>query len=211
LNNDWVGEKKVSLFEHQNMSAPNDEMDQQPSPVDPNTASQGLMPTSQSKVVGLDASSFQRMLPKEQFRGVPQSDLNFTEWCTFRALQAGVAGGGLGLLFGAFMASAGSDPTLTGQPVETEWATKAAFRRMMKDTWTTMKSHSKTFAVCGLAYSACECIVEKELAVKNIYTAMGAGCLAGAALGVRGGVQAMAFGCAGFAGFSALIEYVMDH
>lgn len=37
-----------------------------------------------------------------------------------------------------------------------------------------------------------------------------AGCVSGAILAARGGPQAAAFGCAGFAAFSAAIDYFLD-
>ncbi len=125
--------------------------------------------------------------------------------------MAGAMGGVTGLAFGAFMSSAGSDPSMNPTAnVDTEWASKAGLRRMAKEMGATMKSYAKTFAVCGLAYSACECLIEKELAQKNMATAVAAGCVAGAVLGVKGGAYGMAMGCVGFAGFSAVIELVLD-
>jgi import inner membrane translocase subunit TIM22 len=150
-------------------------------------------------------------LPSEGFKAKPQNSLNFTEWCIFRAGMAGAMGGVTGLAFGAFMSSAGSDPTMVGSAAaDTEWASRAGLRRMAREMGSTMKSYAKTFAVCGLAYSACECDIEKEFAQKNLMTAVAAGCVAGAVLGVKGGPSAMAMGCAGFAGFSAVIELVLD-
>jgi len=73
-----------------------------------------------------------------------------------------------------------------------------------------MKSYAKTFGLCGLVYSACECVIEKEAAIHNHWTILASGCAAGGVLGVSGGVAGMGLGCAGFAFFSLAIEHFLD-
>lgn len=150
---------------------------------------------------------FVRMLPSKAFIAAKQSDLNFTESCLFRAGMAGVAGGGMGALFGLFMSS--TEPAT--QPTDGKILSKEMLKATARDMGRGMKSYAKTFAICGLTFSLCECVIEKEFARKDIYTTIGAGCGAGAVLGVQGGPQGMAMGCVGFAAFSVLIDLVMDH
>jgi len=42
-----------------------------------------------------------------------------------------------------------------------------------------------------------------------LYNGVAAGCITGGALAAKAGPQAAALGCAGFAGFSAAIDYYM--
>lgn len=148
-----------------------------------------------------------RVLPTSAFVPAAQHQLNFTESCIFRAGMAGAAGGAMGLLFGMFMTSAGPHPV--DAPAD-KFISREILRQTMKDMGQGMKSYSKTFGVCGLVFSASECVIEKTVAQHNMYTVMSSGCVAGAVLGVNGGPYGMATGCAGFAAFSALIEHFMS-
>ena len=46
-------------------------------------------------------------------------------------------------------------------------------------------------------------------AKNDLYNGVAAGCITGGALAAKAGPQAAALGCAGFAGFSAAIDYYM--
>lgn len=48
-----------------------------------------------------------------------------------------------------------------------------------------------------------------RLQPRSRYNSVAAGCVTGGALGVKAGPQAAAIGCAGFAAFSAAIDYYM--
>jgi import inner membrane translocase subunit TIM22 len=58
-------------------------------------------------------------------------------------------------------------------------------------------------------FSGTECVVEKLRGKHDGNNAIYAGCATGAALAARSGPEAMALGCAGFAAFSAAIDYFM--
>lgn len=124
----------------------------------------------------------------------------------FRSAMAGGAGGAMGAVFGLFMSSMEPAPA---ELQSTALLSRKMFKETAREMGGKMKSYSKTFALCGLCFSACECVIEKEFARKDMYTTVVAGCAAGSMLGMGGGPQSMAFGCVGFAAFSALIEHFM--
>jgi mitochondrial import inner membrane translocase subunit TIM22 len=80
-----------------------------------------------------------------------------------------------------------------------------------KDSHERGRRMSRSFALAGTVFATFECLIEKKRGKADIWNPVLGGCAAGAALGVRGGPAAMAFGCAGFAAFSGIIEVVMDH
>ena len=67
-------------------------------------------------------------------------------------------------------------------------------------------STAKSFAKVGALFSGIECGIEGLRAKNDLANGVAAGCLTGAILARGGGPQAAAFGCAGFAAFSAAID-----
>jgi import inner membrane translocase subunit TIM22 len=68
------------------------------------------------------------------------------------------------------------------------------------------KSSAKTFAVLGAIYTANECTLEKIRGCHDSTNAIVAGCSTGAMIGARGGPQAAAISCVGFAAFGMVME-----
>jgi len=79
----------------------------------------------------------------------------------------------------------------------------------LKDMGKASYSSAKNFGMIGAIYSGTECTIEAFRAKNDIYNGVSAGCLTGGALAVKAGPQAAAFGCAGFAAFSAAIDWYM--
>ncbi|GBF88280.1 import inner membrane translocase subunit Tim22 [Raphidocelis subcapitata] len=131
--------------------------------------------------------------------------------CGVRSAIACGGGALLGVAFGIFMGSVdtgGIDSAAIGENKST--------RVVLRETWQLMRSKSvsyaKGFAVMGLVYSGCECVIEKRRARHDIWNAPLAGCAAGAIMAAPAGPKAMCFGCASFAAFSYAIEKFMgDH
>ena len=103
---------------------------------------------------------------------------------------------------------------------------KEQLRRGFKDMGTRSYSSAKNFALVGAIFSGTECCIEGvgasfysiryasshllQFRAKNdLANGVAAGCITGGALGARAGPQAAAVGCAGFAAFSAAIDYYM--
>lgn len=88
-------------------------------------------------------------------------------------------------------------------------------------------SSAKNFALVGAIFSGTECCIEGvrltkvrlcilltylgyQFRAKNdLKNGIAAGCITGGVLGAKAGPQAAALGCAGFAAFSAAIDYYM--
>jgi len=77
------------------------------------------------------------------------------------------------------------------------------FRDMGRASW----SSAKNFGMIGAAYSGVECTIEGLRAKNDLANGVMAGCITGGGLAAKSGPQAMAIGCAGFAAFSAAIDY----
>ncbi|KJE95460.1 import inner membrane translocase subunit Tim22 [Capsaspora owczarzaki ATCC 30864] len=113
-----------------------------------------------------------------------------------------VAGGAFGLI------TSGMDPNILGTADRpTALKPREVFREMGNRSWT----FAKNFALVGGLFATSECYIEKYRGKVDIYNSVGSGCFAGAAMGFRAGPQAAALGCAGFAAFSAAIDYFMKH
>lgn len=127
--------------------------------------------------------------------------------------MAGIGGAVMGGAMGVFMFSSSQDTSFTPSSTQDsyKWHSREGLKQLGKELRHTTLHWSKTFAVCGLAISSCECLIEQQLGIKNVFTNMAAGCVAGAGLGYQGGIHGMALGCAGFAAFGVAIDYFMDH
>lgn len=82
-------------------------------------------------------------------------------------------------------------------------------RRGFKDMGSRSYSSAKNFALIGAIYSGTECCIEGFRARSDLQNSVAAGCITGGALAYKAGPQAAALGCAGFAAFSAAIDYYM--
>ncbi|KAK5656115.1 hypothetical protein OQA88_4875 [Cercophora sp. LCS_1] len=135
---------------------------------------------------------------------------NAMESCYAKTAMSGVAGFGLGGLFGMFMASMAYDTPYhtagaTNTPVSSlPWKQqlKVGFKDMGSRSWST----AKNFGMVGALFSGIECGIEGLRAKNDMGNGVAAGCLTGAILARNGGPQAAAVGCAGFAAFSAAID-----
>jgi mitochondrial import inner membrane translocase subunit TIM22 len=129
------------------------------------------------------------------------------ESCLFRGVFSGFAGFGLGMLMGGFFH--------TMQPIDTihideKMSTWNQVKRSYDGFGASCMRSAKGFAKVGLIYSTVECVIERERGTRDIQNAIYGGCVTGAALAYQAGPQAMAFGCAGFAAFSGIIEKVLN-
>jgi import inner membrane translocase subunit TIM22 len=82
-------------------------------------------------------------------------------------------------------------------------------RQGFKDMGTRSWSSAKNFGVVGAIFSGTECCIEGLRAKNDIYNGVSAGCITGGVLAASAGPQAAVVGCAGFAAFSAAIDYYM--
>lgn len=86
---------------------------------------------------------------------------------------------------------------------------KQQLRAGLKDMGSRSFSTAKNFGAVGALFSGIECGIEGYRAKNELSNGVAAGCATGAILARSGGPQAAAFGCAGFAAFSAAIDAYM--
>eukprot|EP00929_Paragymnodinium_shiwhaense_P000699 TRINITY_DN100932_c0_g1_i1.p2 TRINITY_DN100932_c0_g1~~TRINITY_DN100932_c0_g1_i1.p2 ORF type:complete len:181 (-),score=35.93 TRINITY_DN100932_c0_g1_i1:143-685(-) len=125
--------------------------------------------------------------------------------CLFRSALGGFGGGVMGLLMGGFfhtMQPVNVDTTLSS------WEQIKMSYRGFGQACTRM---ARNFSKVGVVYAGVECWLERERAARDLPNAMYAGCITGGILAFQAGPQAMAWGCGGFAVFSAIIEVAMGH
>ncbi|CAE8625680.1 unnamed protein product, partial [Polarella glacialis] len=142
----------------------------------------------------------------EMMRQMSLEPQRIVDGCTGRAMLGGVGGAVMGLLMGGFFH--------TMQPmnhIDTSLGTWEQIKQSYKGFGQACSRMSRNFAKVGVVYAGVECFLERERASKDIQNAMYAGCVTGGILGFQAGPSGMAFGCAGFAAFSGVIELVMGH
>ncbi|GAB7351102.1 hypothetical protein MBLNU459_g1567t1 [Dothideomycetes sp. NU459] len=132
------------------------------------------------------------------------------ESCPAKTVISGTMGFGLGGAFGLFMSSMRYDApgTATGDAIAklpVRQQLRQGFKEMGRASW----SSAKNFGLVGAIFAGTECAIEGFRAQNDLANGVAAGCITGGALAAKAGPQAAAVGCAGFAAFSAAIDYYM--
>lgn len=132
------------------------------------------------------------------------------ESCPVKTAISGTMGFALGGAFGLFMSSMSYDTPLTPQGQQlASLSIREQLRRGFKDMGTRSFSSAKNFGMVGAMFAGTECCIEGYRAKNDLKNGIAAGCVTGGILGAKAGPQAAAIGCAGFAAFSAAIDYYM--
>ena len=136
------------------------------------------------------------------------------ESCPGKTVMSGVMGFALGGAFGLFMSSMRYDTplstTLPGtQTVIADLPIRQQLKHGLKDMGKQSFSSAKNFGMIGAVFTMSECAVEGLRAKNDLWNGVAGGCLTGGTLALKAGPQAAAVGCAGFAAFSAAIDYYM--
>ncbi|XP_078278275.1 mitochondrial import inner membrane translocase subunit Tim22 isoform X2 [Rhinoraja longicauda] len=112
-----------------------------------------------------------------------------------------VLGGAFGIFTAGIDTNVGFDPK---DPLKTPTA-----REVLKDMGQRGTSYAKNFAIVGAMFSCTECIIESYRGKSDWKNSVLSGCVTGGAIGFRAGLKAGTLGCAGFAAFSAVIDYYL--
>ncbi|KAG0632990.1 Tim17/Tim22/Tim23/Pmp24 family-domain-containing protein [Tuber brumale] len=162
------------------------------------------------------ASSNEPLTPEQQQMQMAKTMQAGMESCPVKTAISGGFGFGLGALFGLFMASMSYDTPMTGLPGAPSanlqnLPLKEQLKRGFKDMGQRSYSTGKNFALVGSIFAGTECCIEGFRAKNDMYNGISAGCVTGGVLAAKAGPQAAAVGCAGFAAFSAAIDYYLRH
>ncbi|KAK7788815.1 hypothetical protein R5R35_010485 [Gryllus longicercus] len=128
----------------------------------------------------------------------------FFESCTFKTGMSCVAGYLLGGVLGLFSSSV--NPTVPLPDAKPQTA-----REVFMEMKGTTLSYAKNFALIGALFSSIECTIESYRGKSDWRNGTYAGGISGGLIGLRAGWKAAAFGAAGFAAFSTVIDYYMHH
>ncbi|KAK0548114.1 Mitochondrial import inner membrane translocase subunit tim22 [Tilletia horrida] len=142
------------------------------------------------------------------------------ESCPFKCGMAGVMGFGMGAFFSLLGSSFAMDDPLrrsnlqaamikngVTQP-QAELTTAQQTKEFFKETGRGMYRTGRGFGKVGLLYSGIECCIEGYRAKHDMVNPVASGFFTGAILARNQGPQAVLLGGAGFAAFSAAIDYL---
>ncbi|KAM3068989.1 Mitochondrial import inner membrane translocase subunit tim22 [Clarireedia jacksonii] len=134
------------------------------------------------------------------------------ESCPGKTAVSGVMGFALGGAFGLFMASMQYDTPMHTSSTAAEISSlpmREQLRRGLKDMGSRSYSSAKNFGKVGAIFAGTECCIEGYRAKNDLTNGVLAGCITGGVLAAPAGPQAAAVGCAGFAAFSAAVDWYM--
>jgi len=140
---------------------------------------------------------------------IPPDMFSFTESCMMKPLMTIPMGFVLGAGFGVFMGSwegIAPPPLLPGVPMAPSKPIAQEFKATARTMGRKARNWSKNFAVVTAVFSGSDCALERIRAKNDMYNSIFAGFFSGAALAIKQGPQAMAFGGIGFAVFSVVID-----
>lgn len=133
------------------------------------------------------------------------------ESCAFKILSGALMGSVLGVGLGLFMGAMGDVSPI--QIVNGKEVPQAPVREVLragyKSTAGKAVGWAKNFGVLTAMFGGVECIVEKYRGKHDVWNPVVSGCIVGGTLSAKGGPAAACVGCAGFAGFSLLMDKIM--
>jgi import inner membrane translocase subunit TIM22 len=135
------------------------------------------------------------------------------ESCGGKILSGLVLGSVLGVGMGLFMGAMGDVSPIQiryGKEVPQPPLREAA-RAAFKSTVGKMSGWAKSFGVLTALFGGTECLIEKYRAKHDIWNPVLSGCLVGGTMAAKGGPGAACVGCAGFAGFSFVVDKITGH
>eukprot|EP00455_Lapot_gusevi_P040860 TRINITY_DN466_c0_g1_i2.p1 TRINITY_DN466_c0_g1~~TRINITY_DN466_c0_g1_i2.p1 ORF type:complete len:168 (-),score=19.96 TRINITY_DN466_c0_g1_i2:196-699(-) len=137
---------------------------------------------------------------------VQKQNWDWKESCATRGAMAMA----VGAAFGGFMGLLASSSIIGPVNVDTQLTWRQQFKDTFKDMSSTTWRMSKNFALVGGLFATIECGIDSYRGRHDFGSTIAAGCSSGIIFSYKGGKQAMALGCAGWSGFSVLMEYMMQ-
>jgi import inner membrane translocase subunit TIM22 len=134
-----------------------------------------------------------------------------SESCGGKILSGAVMGSVLGILMGLFMGAMGDVSPI--QIINGREVPQAPLREQVRSGFKSIalksKGWAKSFGVLTALFGGVECLIEKYRAKHDVWNPVISGCAVGATLSAKGGPAAACLGCAGFAGFSIIVDKIM--
>ncbi|XP_053375337.1 mitochondrial import inner membrane translocase subunit Tim22-like [Mercenaria mercenaria] len=129
------------------------------------------------------------------------------ESCAFKAVASAVLGFALGGAIGLF--TVGMDPISTYTTTTPDQTPST--RAVLKEMKVRCASYGKNFGTIGFMFAGTECLLESYRGKSPLSNGTISGAIVGGVLGLRAGLKAAAFGAAGFAAFSTVVDYYLRH
>lgn len=133
------------------------------------------------------------------------------ESCGSKIITGAIMGSVLGVGMGLFMGAMGDVSPI--QMVNGREVPQAPLREQVRSGFKSLASKSrgwaKSFGILTALFGGVECLIEKYRAKHDVWNPVISGCAVGATLSAKGGPAAACLGCAGFAGFSLVVDKIM--
>ncbi|KAL9937530.1 hypothetical protein V8E36_003939 [Tilletia maclaganii] len=179
------------------------------------------LPGREPLPAGMTEADRAQMMQMEQYSKYMSQAM---ESCVFKCTMAGVMGFGFGAFFSMLGSSFAMDDPMrrsnlqaaamrngvAAQP-QVELTTAQQTKEFFKETGRGMYRTGRGFGKVGALYSGIECCIEGYRAKHDMTNPVAAGFFTGAILARNQGPQAVLLGGAGFAAFSAVIDYFFFH
>jgi import inner membrane translocase subunit TIM22 len=132
------------------------------------------------------------------------------ESCGYKIITGGLMGSVLGVGMGLFMGAMGDvTPIQISQGREVPQApVREQLRSAMRSTGQKSAGWAKSFGVLTALFGGVDCLIEKYRGKHDVWNPVLSGCAVGAAISAKGGPAAACIGCAGFAGFSLVVDKI---
>eukprot|EP00598_Pedospumella_elongata_P006057 CAMPEP_0184973372 /NCGR_PEP_ID=MMETSP1098-20130426/5184_1 /TAXON_ID=89044 /ORGANISM="Spumella elongata, Strain CCAP 955/1" /LENGTH=183 /DNA_ID=CAMNT_0027495823 /DNA_START=43 /DNA_END=594 /DNA_ORIENTATION=- len=133
------------------------------------------------------------------------------ESCGMKIITGALMGSVLGVAMGFFMGAMGDVSPI--QMVNGREVPQAPLREQVRSGFKSIafksRGWAKSFGILTALFGGVECLVEKYRAKHDVWNPVISGCAVGATLSAKGGPAAACLGCAGFAGFSIIVDKIM--
>lgn len=135
------------------------------------------------------------------------------ESCAFKTVTGGMMGSVMGVGLGLFMGAMGGDVSSPIQLVNGREVPQAPLREQLRSAYKSTAGKAagwaKSFGILTALFGGVECVIEKYRGKHDVWNPVISGCAVGGAMSAKGGPAAACIGCAGFAGFSLVVDKIM--
>lgn len=133
------------------------------------------------------------------------------ESCGMKIITGAMMGSVLGVGMGLFMGAMGDVSPI--QIINNREVPQAPLREQVRAGFKSIafksRGWAKSFGILTALFGGIECLIEKYRAKHDVWNPVISGCAVGATLSAKGGPAAACLGCAGFAGFSIIVDKIM--